>query len=295
MPLQRRPIAGLDDPIPVPVPVSVIIPAHNEELVIGHCLRALSEGAGPGELEIVVVCNGCSDQTAAVVAAACPDATVIELAVPSKSAALNAGDAAATVFPRFYVDADIEMPLAVLRAIARVMVDEQIPCVAPFPRFQLAGRPWAIRRFYEIWQQLPYLNDDVVGNGVYALTERGRERFVDFPDITADDQFVLQQFDRTERSAVRGQYMTIFPPTNLRELVQVRTRAYRGSNELERSEHARYQAVGGAGRALLDLARRPSNIPGVAVYIGVSLTAKFKALVSRARWERDSGSRLARG
>ena len=44
-------------------PVSVIIPAHNEESVIGRCLAAMLEGAQPGELEIIVVCNGCSDRT----------------------------------------------------------------------------------------------------------------------------------------------------------------------------------------------------------------------------------------
>ena len=46
--------------------ISVIIPAHNEERVISRLLEALTLGHTPGELEIIVVCNGCSDDTAGV-------------------------------------------------------------------------------------------------------------------------------------------------------------------------------------------------------------------------------------
>ena len=45
---------------------SVVIPAHNERRVIGRCLRALREGAAPGELDVIVVANACTDDTAAI-------------------------------------------------------------------------------------------------------------------------------------------------------------------------------------------------------------------------------------
>ena len=45
----------------VPVLGSVVIPAHNEAKVIGRCLSGLLEGMAPGELEVIVVCNGCTD------------------------------------------------------------------------------------------------------------------------------------------------------------------------------------------------------------------------------------------
>ena len=44
---------------------SVIIPAHNEAASIGRNLRALREGTRGGDLDVVVVCNGCTDRTAA--------------------------------------------------------------------------------------------------------------------------------------------------------------------------------------------------------------------------------------
>ena len=44
--------------------ISILVPAHNEETVIDRCLRAILDGALPGELEVIVICNGCSDGTA---------------------------------------------------------------------------------------------------------------------------------------------------------------------------------------------------------------------------------------
>ncbi|MGD9408165.1 MAG: glycosyltransferase, partial [Gammaproteobacteria bacterium] len=44
--------------------ISVVIPAHDEEAVIQRTLGALLRSADPGEFEVIVVCNGCSDATA---------------------------------------------------------------------------------------------------------------------------------------------------------------------------------------------------------------------------------------
>src|ERR1700722_20184841 len=111
--------------------ISVVIPAHNEAAVIGRALSTLMAGAAPDELEVVVVCNGCQDDTAARAKVAAPDATVLEIAVPSKIAALNAGDEVAQHFPRFYLDADIEVDIAALRATADVLRAGPVACAAP--------------------------------------------------------------------------------------------------------------------------------------------------------------------
>src|ERR1700736_3335542 len=107
---------------------SVVIAARNEEAVIGRCLRALLAAAAPGELEVIVVCNGCSDGTSSVVGAAYPTVKVVELPVASKVAALNAGDDVAQAFPRFYVDADVELTTESLRAVAQVLTTGRVPC-----------------------------------------------------------------------------------------------------------------------------------------------------------------------
>ena len=161
--------------IPVPVvPVSVVVPAHNEEAVIGRCLTALLAGADEGELDVVVVCNGCRDRTAEEARRAAPSATVLEIPVASKVAALNAGDRVARYFPRFYVDADVELPVAAVRQVASVLRRGPVLCAAPKPFFDLAGRSWPIRAFYDVWKEIPYRALDMVGSGVYALSEEGR-------------------------------------------------------------------------------------------------------------------------
>ena len=45
---------------------SVVIPAHDEAQVIGRTLRGVLDRTAAGRLEVVVVCNGCTDDTAEV-------------------------------------------------------------------------------------------------------------------------------------------------------------------------------------------------------------------------------------
>ena len=65
---------------------SIVIPAYNEGSVIERCLEALLADAGPDEFEIVVVCNGCKDDTAARARAfgAKANVKVVETPVGSK-------------------------------------------------------------------------------------------------------------------------------------------------------------------------------------------------------------------
>ena len=48
--------------------ISVIIPAHNEEKYIARCINSIKRSAKyfKGNVEIIVVCNRCTDQTAEI-------------------------------------------------------------------------------------------------------------------------------------------------------------------------------------------------------------------------------------
>ncbi len=48
--------------------ISVIVPAHNEEKYIERCIRSIKRSAKqfPGKVEIIVVCNRCTDRTAEI-------------------------------------------------------------------------------------------------------------------------------------------------------------------------------------------------------------------------------------
>lgn len=273
------------------IPVSVVVPARDEEAVIAKNLRALLEGSEPDEVELIVVCNGCSDRTAATARLAAPDAKVVELAEGSKTSALNEGDRLATRFPRLYVDADVELGIEALRATARVLCAPPVLCAAPFARYELTGRPWLVRRYFEVWQQLPYFKEERVG-GVFALSAEGRSRFAEFPPVVADDQFVLQHFPVGERRCLPDHHFVVEAPRSVGALVTVRTRVYRGRRQLG-TLSTPVAAPGGAAAALLRLARQPSMVPGVAAYAAISLIAKLRSRRQADLWERDASTREA--
>jgi glycosyltransferase involved in cell wall biosynthesis len=179
--------------------ISIIIPAHNEAMVIARTLRALTTGASFDELDVLVVCNGCTDDTANVARGFGLPVRVIETPLGNKANALNLGDQAALAFPRIYVDADVIVTLATIRALADHLQRGDALAVAPSPYFDLAGCSWAVRAFYDIRCRLPSAHEGIGGSGVYALSEIGRRRFDNFPNLIADDTYVRIQFKPEER------------------------------------------------------------------------------------------------
>ncbi len=80
--LRYRPPAEAADP-PGAAPVMVVIPAHNEELLIGRCVATLrNQTYPPDRYGILVVADNCTDQTARVAAGA--GASVLERADTSR-------------------------------------------------------------------------------------------------------------------------------------------------------------------------------------------------------------------
>lgn len=275
-------------------PVSVIVPAHDEARVIGRCLDRLLDGAEPDEVEIVVVCNGCTDGTAEVASRTAPDATVVELAVASKHAALNEGDRIAHRFPRFYVDADVELDIEALRTTADMLAAGDALCAAPAPRFDTDACPWYIRQFFRVFERMPFLSGaGVVGTGVYALSAEGRARFDEFPAITADDQFVMDRFEVGERRTVRSATFVVHPPRTLGNLLKTRRRTYRGNRELRRTCTPAEAPDSHNGRALARLFAQRDTRWSVPVYVAISVAAKTRAARAPAEveWERDVSTR----
>ncbi|MHB1931173.1 MAG: glycosyltransferase family 2 protein [Acidimicrobiales bacterium] len=272
------------------IPVSVVVPAHDEEQVIGRCLSRILDGAEPGEVELIVVCNGCRDRTAEVARHAAPEATVCVLPEASKPAALNQGDSMASRFPIIYVDADVVVGIEAVRAMARVLASGEVACVSPTAYYDVTGRPWPVRKYISVWQRLPYFQDERVG-AVCGLSQEGRARFGDFPPVIADDQFVLQHFTREERRCLADHRFVVETPWTCRDLLRVRTRVYRGNRQLARLPTP-VPPTAGARAALLHLAHRPGELPGLAVYSVVTLLAKGMASSGRrTRWERDESTR----
>ncbi|WP_406180194.1 glycosyltransferase [Streptomyces sp. NBC_01006] len=286
---------------------SIVIPAHNEGRVIGRLLDALLADAPASGPDIVVVCNGCTDDTAAVAGARGPRVRVVEIPTPSKHTALRVGDEHAQGFPRLYVDADVEVGAADVRALTGALADRpELLAAAPGRDIPLSGCAWPVRAYYRVWQRLPAVREGLFGRGVIAVTEPGHARIAALPPLMADDLAASLAFTPQERRVVEGARVVVHPPRTWRDLIRRRVRAATSSAELERFQAS--QAPGSAEGAHAPSARtgmgdlrallraQPSLLPGVVVFVVAALAARRgarKAIRSGdfSTWLRDESSR----
>lgn len=281
---------------------SVVIPAHDEAAAIGRCLDGLFAGFQPGELDVVVVCNGCSDETAALARSSGHPVRVIELGAASKPAALRMGDLALSAFPRLYVDADVLLPGPAARLVLERLRSGALAARPPV-RYETSGASGPVRSYYRARSQVPAVLGSLWGAGVYGLSAAGRSRFGSFPDVVADDLWVDRLFSAEEVEIVDTVPVVVRVPRRSRDLVRVLGRTYRGKWE-------RSPADPGDGApetvmsTLRDLGRvclaGPAATRDAATYAAFAAGARLTlALPHRTaasspageRWERDDSSR----
>jgi hypothetical protein len=170
--------------------------------------------------------------------------------------------------------------------------------VAPTRDIDLTGCSWLVREYYGVRSRLPSSREGIGGSGVYALSDAGRRRFGQFPDIIADDTYVRVQFKPEERATLASIKSKVFPPRTIRELISIRTRGYAGTFELANRYPELFSNRGETNnQALTKLFTQPRLWPGLLVYCFVTTFARYRAIVrSRARasvWQRDDTSRIA--
>ena len=278
--------------------ISIVIPAYNESAVIVRALKGLTNGAVVGELDVIVVCNGCTDDTAHRAKEVGYPVRVIETTTSGKTHALNLGDAGAGPnFPRVYMDADVVMEIESLRVLANRLSRGEILAAAPIARVVVDGCGLLARWYYEIAGSLPSARDGFGGSGVYALSEEGRQRFGPFPDIIADDMYVQSNFKSHEYETVGSATTTVFGPINLLDIMRTRIRIKRGHRQVSWAFPNRSRDRPSNNKAILALFKRPTLWPKLAVYCGVMVTAQIAAYWPAGkkgyRWLRDESTRTS--
>lgn len=279
----------------MPPAASIVIPAHDEGPVIDRCLTRLAPFGPDPELDVVVVANGCSDDTAD--RARRHGVRVIETATAGKAGALNLGDLSCSAFPRVYLDADVELEHADLVRLLRAMGRPGVLAAAPRLAWDPAELPGAVRAYYRVWAALPYVTRGLIGSGVYALSEQGRSRFDRFPDVVGDDAFIRSLFAPEERQVVPEAIFTIHPPRTLRSLVAVKTRVWAGNQQHDTAQLGPRSRPDGGPSSVGTLLRRPDLWPALPVYASVYVLARLRALRrvrqgTVATWDRDLTSRV---
>ncbi|QRZ12389.1 glycosyltransferase [Paracoccus methylovorus] len=271
-------------------PCTIILPAHDEAGYIDTCLHHVLAQDHVGSVQLILVANGCSDDTAARARSHEPGFAargwrlqVEELTQGGKIGALNHGDAFAGPGVRLYLDADIRMGPRLLAGIMRVLN-------VPEPRYAggrlvVAPSRSAVSRAYaRFWQKLPFVAQGVTGAGLFAVNEAGRARWGSFPQIISDDTFTRLQFAESERFLVDEPYE--WPLVEgFSTLVRVRRRQDMGVAEIARlfPELPPRQGHVRPGRA--ELARLALADPlGFSAYVAVALAVRLGR--NRQGWAR---------
>lgn len=294
--------------------VGVVIPAHDEETVIGRCLTALFDGVDPAHLEVVVVCNGCTDATADAARATGLPVRVIELVEASKIAALRAGDLAlgnrSWSRPRLYLDADVVLSGLSALDVAEALGRDGTLAARPPLRYDVTGASPLVRRYFAARSRVPELLDALWGAGVYGLSAEGHARVTPWPDVLADDLHVDRTFARHEISVVPTRAVVVRVPRTTAALLRVLTRAQRGTAGPHRPAVDRNGPAGDRNgstlaRTAVGLARaavrNPRGLGDTAVFAGFAVAARIRSRRRPAgrgaspEWERDVTSRTAIG
>lgn len=272
--------------------VSLIIPAHNESAVIGRCLAQIQQSTHAMDLEIIVVCNGCSDNTAEVARAAAPTAIVLDLEQAGKVHALNAGVEAATGNVYAFLDSDLQIEGRDVLALCRKLLAADMMGACGRMHLSTVGSAWIVRKYYQAWQLGPYFNTGKFG-GFFALQKDVVARLFPLPEMTSDDEYIRRIIAPDQILFDPEICFTAQAPTSLRALMAVRRRVLRGNRQLR--AHGMASPGMSTSRELLRKASgQPSLWPAIAVFVAVSVWVRLQSTRQKStavRWERDETSR----
>ncbi|HEX4787564.1 MAG TPA: glycosyltransferase family 2 protein [Actinospica sp.] len=282
--------------------MSVVVPAFNEAPALRRLLPALVRDAD-GRFEVFVVANGCTDESAQVARACGAPVRVLETAEANKHRAMRLADEAAGAdrFPRFYVDADVEISARDVVLLAEAMAEGGLLAVAPERTVPTGGCPWSVRWFYDVWLRLPVIRAGLFGRGVIGVSALGHARLAELPELMGDDLAASLAFADHERAVVPGAKSVVYPPRTYRDLIRRRTRvatvtAQAGARPELAAAGATARTGGGDLAALLR--RQPLLAPKIAWFAFVAARSRRAARGAIAggdfhTWLRDESSRGA--
>lgn len=214
------------------VKLAIVVPVRNEAAVLGTTVPALLRAAGP-DAHIVWVCNGCTDNSAELIRAIAGErGKVIELERPGKSAAFqSADDYLGALFPRVYFDADAWFQPEDISGLLRPLIEGKADLVAPRHGFCPDGVSAVSAAMAECWLALPFASQAAFSCAI-AVSEAGRSRWQQWPDITGDDMFVASCIPAERRMIAEDVIAITRPPVGFMGWVRMRRRWRKGEREL---------------------------------------------------------------
>ena len=275
--------------------VGVVIPAREEELVIGACLWSLLTQDGAPPMRVVVVVNGRRDRTAEVVGAyralAVEHHHVLDIVTAEndgKPAALDAGEEALAGHTgiRIFLDADIVLGARAVPALIAALHGPEPRLAGLTPAvYETPAR--SVRSYFRVWSHLPSVRDQVVGGGVFAVNAAGRRRWGRFPALMPDDAFVRSRFGDDERVLCRESFLLV-PPRDSRQMRET-IRRWRALNHRLSAEEPVHAVSAGLTSHIRELARIPAVWGHLPAFVFHSVCARVSGRWTITQpWEHPS-------
>ena len=179
---------------------------------------------------------------------------------------------------------------ATVRDVLNALLSGRVLAARPAVRFDLQDAHPLIHSYYRTRLQLPAASSGLWGGGVYGLSQEGRQRFEQFPDLTADDLFVDRLFAPAEKAVLDVEPVVICPPRTPKDQLAVLHRVYRGNAEQDGGHSTASHTLAEVVRSI----RGPLSAVNASVYLGFALAGR-RGTAHPAVWERDASSRRPAG
>lgn len=279
---------------------TIIIAAYNEASVIRETLQQLHRAHAPSSYQILVICNGCTDDTEKIIHDEFQNVLCHSLKKSSKALAIRHAESLNPGFPRLYLDADINLSAADAdRFISKARDHELEALLIPSSKVTTTQCSTMVKAFYRAWYNTPHVQTFGYGAGAYLINQAGRDRFGLWPELVADDAFIRSQFRTEETHLIQSIKVGVKAPKTLWSLIKVKARSKFGNLELKAySKHIR---VNDENNETTRIANTKSSAiaplqPGdKLIYLMINLIAlslaKWQFIRGKNRWFRDNSNR----
>lgn len=274
--------------------LTVIIPAYNEEKCIERTLSELTNFSSL-EVEVIVLPNGCVDNTAEFVRAKFPSFKVVELDTGSKILAINKGLEIAQFEHVLVQDADVIISTESISSILRFIKSEQYLFASPKTKIVQDGS-LLTNMYYSFLKLTPAYRVGMVNSGAYLISPKARAMLGKFPQVIADDGYVKGTLGSANLTTVPSCYSVVMSPRTIWSLIKIKTRSKLGNMELKK-KFTSPTTGGNSFSSLFKIAIKEKALFKFLVYATVISIATFRAKLQikklkTIKWERDESTRI---
>lgn len=222
---------------------SIIIPAYNEESLIATRLTQLADALPKNCTEIIIICNGCIDQTYTVAKNTIDTINntvyhcnfmLVEISKGCKINALNEGVKQSNNNTIILLDADIDISSSNCADLVAILASKSLMAVSPKAIFDFKKSSWLIKKFYSVVSKSTYNQQHRIAN-VIALAPEAVKKLFPLPIIIADDAYIQRSITEKDYLVVNNLTYRFACPLTILSTIKVQSRIIRGNLQLKKT------------------------------------------------------------